>query len=141
MGKILILIILFTWSLTYANSMDGSHWTLKTIKCTGGSPSPIPSNFRYDWHFLTGSKVEIVLLRPDDWKIGRGHYVMSGVPNLCLNIEEIFYSGIPSGLVNESWCGDYEIIGETLSFTWVVTSPNGGDCAQNVPVTAVFQKM
>jgi hypothetical protein len=73
--------------------------------------------------------------------IGKGHYVLGGGTNLCLYVDETLQSGGTSNSGNESWCGDYEIAGDILKFTWVVTSPGGGDCPQDVPATVVFQKM
>ncbi len=142
MKKILLLLSLgLTGSFSYADSLSNSHWTLKSIQCKDSPSSKLPSKTRYDLHFLSESKVEIAILRLSDWVAVRGQYVLTDSTQLCLNMKETILSGNPTESDASTWCVDYKKTLNSLSLTWVVTAPNGGDCAQNIPVTATFEAM
>lgn len=142
MKTIFSIILILVGAQSYAAAvLQESHWTLKNIHCASGASPSVPANIRYDLHFLAGLRAEVAILRPSDWAVMRGTYALSGQKNLCMNLDEHIYSGEPTHQAAGSWCGEYEITDDTLNFTWVVTSPNGGDCAKDVPVTASFEKM
>jgi len=141
MKIIFSIVLMLIGSQAYADVLQESHWTLKKISCASGPSPAVPANIRYDLHFLSGSRAEIAILRPTDWVISRGTYTLGDQSSLCMNLSEDIYSGEAPQPTNGSWCGNYEFTSNTLNFTWTVSSPKGGDCPKDVPVTASFEKM
>ena len=138
--KFIFLFFLMISSVSFADELGGTHWQLKSIRCETGVSPQVPDSIQYNWYFPDSSKVEIAIMRPDDWNVARGDYSVSNTNHLCLNLNEEIISGKPVNTKKDSWCGTFDITARELNFTWVVTSPNGGDCAPNVPVTATFEK-
>ena len=137
----LALTILFS-NLSFADSLTNTHWNLIRITCADGSSSKIPSDVRYNVHFLANSVVETAVLRPSDWVVDRGTYSLDEVnQKLCLRSDEIISSGEPTRKGAGEFCVKIEDDNELMRFTWVVDDPVGGDCPWKVPVTATFEKM
>lgn len=141
--------VIFVFAVAIASSAFGqktptvdvlqdTHWTLKKILCeTGLPPSPgFQKGTRYDVHFLTENKFEVVISLPKSWTVVKGKYTVGENDQLCLNENYMLTSGAPPYYYDHQTCFIHTVYNNQL--TWQFRSSE--DCPATDRQVLIFEK-
>ncbi len=118
--------------------LEETHWTLKKVLCsTGLPPNPgFEKGTRYDVHFLTENKFEVVISLPKTWTIVKGKYVIGENDQLCLNENYMLTSNAPPYYYDRQTCFIHTVYNNQL--TWQIQG--GEDCPAADRQILIFEK-